>query len=152
MPAFVDPEHPPLVLGLLRAAYWFEESLRLLQRSRGFPEVTRPQAHLLAQVAGGERRAVRIARKLGITRQTAGTLIAELVDKGILAVERDPDDARAQLLAFSAAHMASGPQLLAMFQELEERVGAVIGTDRLAVLRVALAMEWGEPGAPAAGA
>lgn len=145
---FVDPEHPPLPVGLLRAAWWFEDSLRIMQRAQGFPAVSRPQAHLLVQIASGERRAVRIAQRLGITRQTVGILIAELVEKGVVTVERDPTDARAQLVDFSPEHAAGGPRLLAMFQQLEEHLGTIIGPDRLAVLRHALSMDWGEPGLP----
>lgn len=140
---FVDPLHPPLVLELAKAMDWFEESLRSLQEARGLPSVTRPQAQLLAVVATGERRASRIARKLGLTRQTIASVINELVDLGVLTVERDPQDARAQLVDFSTEHAKQGPQLLALFSELENHVGSAIGQDRLAVLRCALSMDWG---------
>lgn len=139
----MDPLHPPLVLDLIRALDWFEESLRALQQAQGLQSVTRPQAQLLAHVAMGERRAARIARKLGLTRQTIGSVINELVAAGILSVERDPEDARAQLIGFSPEHTRQGPQLLAMLQELEDRVGLVVGKDRLAVVRHALSLDWG---------
>lgn len=142
---FVDPLNPPLVIGLIRASFWFEESIRLMQEARGLPTVTRPQALLLALIASGERRAGRIARKLGVTRQAISLLIAELVNKEIIVVERDPEDSRAQRLAFSPKHAAHGEQLLAMFGQLEAHVGGLIGQDRLAVLRQALVMSWGEP-------
>jgi DNA-binding MarR family transcriptional regulator len=140
---FVDPQHPPLVLELIKALDWFEESLRSMQEARGMQSVTRPQAQLLAHVAMGERRAARIARKLGLTRQTIASVINELVELGILTVERDPQDARAQLVDFSVEHARQGPQLLALFKEVEDHVATVIGADRLAVVRHALSMDWG---------
>jgi DNA-binding MarR family transcriptional regulator len=114
-----------------------------MQEARGMQSVTRPQAQLLAHVAMGERRAARIARKLGLTRQTIASVINELVELGILTVERDPQDARAQLVDFSVEHARQGPQLLALFKEVEDYVATVIGADRLAVVRQALSMDWG---------
>jgi DNA-binding MarR family transcriptional regulator len=140
---FVDPQHPPLVLELIKALDWFEESLRSMQEARGMQSVTRPQAQLLAHVAMGERRAARIARKLGLTRQTIASVINELVELGILTVQRDPQDPRAQLVDFSVEHARQGPQLLALFKEAEDHVASVIGADRLAVVRHALSMDWG---------
>jgi DNA-binding MarR family transcriptional regulator len=137
---------PPLVLDLIRALDWFQESLRTLAQARGLQVVTRPQAQLLAHVAMGERRAARIARKLGLTRQTVASVIDELVALGVLAVERDPEDARAQLIDFTVEHARQGPQLLALFKELEDHVAAVIGSDRLAVIRHALSLDWGQVG------
>jgi DNA-binding MarR family transcriptional regulator len=142
--SFIDPQHPPLVLELIKVLDWFEESLRATQQARGIQSVSRPQAQLLAHVAMGERRAARIARKLGLTRQTIASVINELVEMGVLTVERDPQDARAQLVDFSVEHAKQGPQLLALFQEHEDHVATVIGADRLAVIRHALSLDWGK--------
>jgi DNA-binding MarR family transcriptional regulator len=141
--SFVDPQHRPLVLDLIRALDWFEETVRSVQQARGLQSVTRAQAQLLAHVAMGERRASRIARKLGLSRQAVACVINELVDMGILNVERDPQDARAQLVDFSAEHARQGPLLMALSKELEDHVASVIGADRLAVVRHALSMDWG---------
>lgn len=67
--------------------------------------VTPAQAALLQQLAacGGEGQSINaISNALGIRQPTASAAVATLVSKGMVKRERDPHDARAQLIQLTA--------------------------------------------------
>lgn len=135
----------PILLRLLRAIYWFDEALRAAQEAAGMAPVSRAQALLLINIALGEHRPVRLARSLGVTKQAVSLMLAELNAAGRLAITPDPDDARASLVDFSEEGREELQFIFSALKELEDHLATVIGDDRMAVLRAALAMDWGEP-------
>ncbi|WP_371345730.1 MarR family winged helix-turn-helix transcriptional regulator [Ancylobacter sp. IITR112] len=133
----------PILPKLLRAIYWFDEALRATQVRMGQTPVTRAQAMLLINVALGERRPVRLARALGVTKQAVSLMLADLAAAGAIVMQPDPDDARASLVAFSPAGMSDLEVIFAALAEMETHLATVIGEDRMTVLRAILDMEWG---------
>ena len=131
------------MINLLRAVYWYDEALQSNLRRDGWPTPTRTQSMLFANIAMGETRPARLAANLGITRQSMSQLIATMVERNILVVEPDPQDRRAQKIAF---HPDSAPlrhAAEAVMNGLHHHLEARMGEDRLRALDDAIAMDWG---------
>jgi len=141
------PDSPPalLVFGLMRAQEWFIESVRLTNAALGWPTLSAAQAMLIGHIAQGEHRPARLSRAIGMSRQAVSVLIAEFVRERVLKTEADPEDARALWVDFTPEHLPRRDATSRILQELERRVGHVIGEDRLGVLRQSLNMDWGPP-------
>ena len=139
------PKHDILMMNLLSAVYWFDEALQTRLASAGYPGVSRTQSLLLANIATGEHRAIRIARNLGVSRQAISQLLTELEKRDIVQVSSDPKDKRARIVDFHPS--ASGLRDLAseILGELEAVVSGRIGEQRFETMREALAADWGEP-------
>jgi DNA-binding MarR family transcriptional regulator len=135
--------YPMTMIHLLRAIYWYDEALQSNLRRDGWPTPTRTQSMLFANIAMGETRPARLAANLGITRQSMSQLIATLVERNILVAEPDPQDKRAQKIAF---HPDSAPlrhAAEAVMVGLHQHLGARLGEDRLHALDDAISMDWG---------
>lgn len=133
----------PMVADLLKACYWFEDALRMNQEAHGIPTVTRGQAFLLANIGNGEHRAARLAKTLGISRQAISKMLAELIEKGVLQTIPDPEDARAQLVVFTAEHQPVQAATISILFQLERQLEAKFGKRKLDVLRGVLGEDWG---------
>lgn len=137
--------HATLLIPLFDAFSWFDSGLQALLREAGWTAVTRPQTMVLIAVGQGISRPAEIARALSITRQSAGSTIAEMVSEGLLQLDPDPGDARAKIARLSAAGEArrqdSRKAMRALTAELERR----IGPDRVKMLEAALDRDWGPP-------
>ncbi|MFG1376013.1 MarR family winged helix-turn-helix transcriptional regulator [Xanthobacter autotrophicus] len=135
----------PLLPKLLRATYWFDEALRMSQEAQGQVPVTKTQALLLINIALGERRPVRLARALGVTKQAVSLMLAELSASGRIAITPDPEDARASLVGFSPSGRDELTFIFETLCALEDHLATVIGRDRMEVLRTAFEIDWGPP-------
>lgn len=138
-------KHQLLMMNLLTAVYWFDEALQSSLNRNGYESVTRAQSLLIANIAAGEHRAIRLARNLGISRQSVSQMIAELEARDLVVSEADPDDRRARIVKFSPGSAtlrdASRFTLLSLQEELKKRIGA----RAYQALSKSLLAEWGEP-------
>ncbi|WLH14820.1 MarR family transcriptional regulator [Pseudomonas hefeiensis] len=132
-----------MVANALKACYWFEDALRKNQEAHGIPTVTRSQAFLLANIVNGEHRATRLARLLGISRQAISKMLNDLVDQGVLETTPDPNDARAQLVVFTARHEPIQMATKSILFQLEEELEIKFGKEKLNIVRDVLAEDWG---------
>lgn len=134
-----------LIVPLWQAFVWFDEGLQTFLRSRGWPEVTRPQSLVMTNVVIGVRRPSDIARNLGVSRQAIHTTIRQMVELEMLELVDDPEDRRSKLveIAGAGAQMRENAReaMRLMTGELEAR----IGKDKVEALKAALAADWGEP-------
>lgn len=138
------PAYPMTMFNLLRAVYWYDEALQTSLQQTGWPQVTRTQSMLFANIALGETRPSRLAEKMGMTRQSMSELIARLVERELLVTTPDPDDRRAIKVSF---HPRSGPLrhaaeavLFAIRQYLDQHVGHA----EMAAFDAVLAADWGD--------
>ena len=134
-----------VMMNLLTAVYWFDEALQSALNAAGFKSVSRVQSLLLANVASGEHRAIRLARNLGVSRQSVSQMIAELQARDLLVVESDPDDARAKVVKFSETSSPMRDAARSALEQLEAALEARIGSHRFQAMRSALLAEWGDP-------
>ena len=135
----------PLMVNMLRAVYWYDEALQASLAAAGWPPVTRTQSLLFANISMGETRPARLARNMGMTRQSMSELINGIVERGLLMTKPDPEDRRAQVVVFQpkGREMAksAGEALDFVDQVLAERIGG----EHFDAMRSALDMPWGVP-------
>lgn len=135
----------PLLLSLLQAFYWCDESLQNYLRSRGWPEVTRPQSMVMANVVSGVGRPSDIARSMGVSRQAVHTTINQMIELGMVALKDDPDDRRMKLVTPTplgeTMRLDAQRAIRIMTEELSRRLGA----ERVAQAAQLLAEDWGPP-------
>lgn len=141
-------KHDILMMNLLSAVYWFDEALQARLEQAGYPGISRTQSLLLANIASGEHRAIRIARNLGVSRQAISQVLAELESRGIVTLTTDPDDKRARVVDFHPSALGLRAVASAILGELEATVSQRIGADRFREMRAALAADWGDPPRP----
>lgn len=132
-------------MNLVSAIYWFDEALQAKLETIGYPGLGRTQSLLLANLAAGEHRAIRIARNLGVSRQAISQILAELAERNIIAIATDPDDKRARIVDFHADATDLRQAASAILGELEDTLAQRIGRTRVDNLRDALAVDWGDP-------
>jgi DNA-binding MarR family transcriptional regulator len=116
--------------GALRRA-WVGYQRRLDQEmaAAGFPDRGFPDGRVLRLAARSDQvTAAEIGRELGITRQGAGKIVADLRDRGYVTLGSSPSDARQKVITLTprardylAAQRAAARRIE---QELRDRVGA----------------------------
>ena len=133
-----------LMIKLLMVVYWFDDALQAALKAAGWPPVTRAQSLLFANMSAGERRPSRLAANLGVSRQSVSQMIAELAARGMVTVEPDPNDRRAQIVTFSGETTPLRTAASAVLRDLEDELRRRIGDEALAGLAGALSTDWGE--------
>ena len=141
----IDADGPILMLKLLRAVYWFDEGLSRSRNASGVRSFSRSHSLVILNVVLGMQKPYQLADAIGISRQAVSRLIADLVEAGVLMVNPDPNDGRGSILELDPESAEDMRYTLKLVRLLEQRLGKIIGDDRLGVLRAALAMDWGEP-------
>lgn len=126
--------------GLLAMAYHaVMEEVHARLAAEGFADV-RP-AHGFAfqylSVRGGAT-AVELGEHLGVTKQAAVQLVDELERRGYVERRPHPADRRARVVVLAARGWACVERVVALWAEIEERWAALVGADRLGVVRESL--------------
>jgi DNA-binding MarR family transcriptional regulator len=140
-----------LIRGLLDAYYWMDESIQNHMLAAGYEPLSRSQAMIMINVAGGVRRPSDLARKLGVSRQAVHQLLADMDERGLVDLRPDPADARAKEVHFSkrgtGMHLVAVEAQRKVHEELEKRLGRKVLDD---LTRALLNTDWGEPLQPKA--
>ncbi|MEU1334349.1 MarR family winged helix-turn-helix transcriptional regulator [Streptomyces sp. NPDC005865] len=136
----------PQLLG--EARRWFEEGLLAAMAAAGATPVSPTQVQLFAVLDDDGTTVSELARRMGVTRQTAHQAVHGLVGAGLLAQVPDPASARQRLIRRTAegerAHRAAEAVLVRMEERLAERIGPAAAD----ALRAALEAPWGPPAEP----
>ncbi|MEW5686096.1 MAG: MarR family winged helix-turn-helix transcriptional regulator [Pseudomonadota bacterium] len=139
------PKQKPLLLGLLQAFYWCDESLQNYLRSRGWPEVTRPQSMVMAHLVLGVNRPSDIARNMGVSRQAIHATINQMVDLGIVVLSDDATNGRVKIVTptnLGETMRADAQRAMSVqAEELAQRLGEA----DLRKLTEILSRVWGAP-------
>lgn len=133
-----------LTLALTKRLYWLHDAIEKTFVANGVAPLTRAQGFVIVAIAGGEHRAINIARDLGVSRQAVSQILAELEKRGVVSLEDDPTDGRSRIVKFRAEFEDSGATCALLFDALEREIGRRIGKRRLWNLHDALDAEWGE--------
>lgn len=100
-----DPKHQPpdshLGFLLWRASRMFLEELRHELVERGYDDLSPTHVNIMPMLDVDGTSAQVLATRIGISKQAAGKIVAELQRAGYVRTERDPSDARARLVVFS---------------------------------------------------
>jgi DNA-binding MarR family transcriptional regulator len=109
----------------------------LNHRFFGRPEVKPSHNAVIAHLPSSEpRRAADLAARAGMTRQSMGELIRELVDIGIVETVPDPEDKRAKLVSWTEEGLAVARRGRRHLVEIETRLEEELGEDYEAARRV----------------
>ncbi|MEU6963536.1 MarR family winged helix-turn-helix transcriptional regulator [Streptomyces chrestomyceticus] len=138
----------PQLLGDARR--WFEEALLTTMNAAGGPPVTSAQVQLFAVLDTEGTTVAALARRMGVTRQTAHQAVHGLVSAGLLEQAPDPASARQRLIRRTPAGERAHHQAERLLQDLERQLAARIGHDAVNALRAALEAPWGPAPTPAA--
>jgi DNA-binding MarR family transcriptional regulator len=136
----------PQLLGDARR--WFEEGLLAALEAGGATPVSPTQAQLFAALDDQGTTISELARRMGVTRQTAHQAVHGLVAAGLLEQTPDPTSARQRLIRRTAEGERIHRQAGLILERLEEQLAERIGRENADALRTALEAPWGEPPAP----
>jgi DNA-binding MarR family transcriptional regulator len=139
---------------LRRAARSFDQQFRVRLDELGYQDVGLRHATVFSHLDPEGTRATELASRAGMTRQSMGELVAELVTRGYLAQQSDPTDRRSKIVVLTSAghrHVHDAREMLAeIHRSWEQRLGAA-GVEQLRSLLMELAgpfdtsSEAGEP-------
>ncbi len=133
---------PNLKQLLLARSEWFAREIMRGVRDSEYAFITPAQSRLLAHMGGQPMRMSELARRLAISRQAVHKTVTELSRRGILELRDDPDKPRSKLVVYTEKGRQLNRAGAHIIQQVEQRIGARIGTARLAELKALLGHDW----------
>ncbi|MFI1255550.1 MarR family winged helix-turn-helix transcriptional regulator [Streptomyces netropsis] len=130
------------------ARRWFEEGLLASLEAAGATPVSPTQAQLFAVLDDHGTTVSELARRMGVTRQTAHQAVHGLVAAGLLEQVPDPASARQRLIRRTGEGERAHRQAGAILERLEEQLAERISREAVDALRAALETPWGQPPPP----
>jgi DNA-binding MarR family transcriptional regulator len=103
--------------------------------ARGHKGLGMAHATLIANLDVKGTRITTLARRMGVTKQAAGHLVADLVEQGYLASSVDPTDKRALLVTFTEKGRAFLHDAYELKGEIEGEFTEILGQERFELLR-----------------
>lgn len=129
----------------LRAFYWLDESLQNLLEQDGWSRASHTQTMIILAVGEGINRPSDLARHLGISRQAIHQVINELIRKGLVTLEDDPNDKRSKIVTFSPKAVKIRQSAIKAVNQIEREVANRLGRKVYEGLTTGLSRNWGEP-------
>ncbi len=86
---------------LLSSNDWFADQIMQGVRDSEYAYITPAQSRLLAHMGGKPMSMAEISRRLGISRQAVHKTVVELVRRGILKVQDDPERGNSKLVVYT---------------------------------------------------
>lgn len=142
-PRTTDPTY--LIVPLLEAFYWYDESLRNYLQQHGWPEVTRPQSIIMVNIIQGVNRPSDIARRIGVSRQAVHEVVNQMVEAKYVNLRTDPEDGRAKIIVITKLGMRRRKDAQAAMRAITAQLARRIGKHNVASLVAAFDEDWGEP-------
>ncbi|MEV6754621.1 MarR family transcriptional regulator [Streptomyces sp. NPDC051214] len=133
----------PQLLGDARR--WFEDALLASLEEAGEIHVSPTQAGLFAVLDDEGTTVSELARRMGVTRQTAHQAVHGLVAAGLLEQVPDPSSGRRRLIRRTAEGERTHRRAELVLRHVEQELAARIGDRTVHALRTALELPWGEP-------
>ncbi|WP_058043519.1 MarR family winged helix-turn-helix transcriptional regulator [Streptomyces roseifaciens] len=130
------------------ARRWFEEGLLSAMEAAGTTPVSPTQVQLFAVLDEDGTTASELARRMGVTRQTAHQAVQGLIAAGLLEQAPDPASARQRLIRRTEEGERAHHQAGVILERLEEELAERIGRESFDALRSALEAAWGRPPSP----
>ncbi|MEV0528201.1 MarR family transcriptional regulator [Streptomyces sp. NPDC050439] len=133
----------PQLLGDARR--WFEDALLASLEEAGESRVSPTQAGLFAVLDDEGTTVSELARRMGVTRQTAHQAVHGLVAAGLLEQAPDPTSGRQRLIRRTAEGERTHRRAEMVLRRVEQELAARIGERAAHALRTALELPWGTP-------
>jgi DNA-binding MarR family transcriptional regulator len=129
------PDHRPLIALVDRANRALQKDMVRAAHRAGHPEVKPAHNAVFATLQESGNRATDMATRAGITRQSMGEVVRDMVDLGILEMRPDPDDRRAKLVAYSEQGLEFARDGYQHIIDLEKRFAEEFGEEEYDVAR-----------------
>ena len=129
------PKHKPLIALLERANRAFQTELVRKAHADGHTEVKMAHNSVFGTLHGEGARAADMAARAGITRQSMGEVIRDMVALDLLEMKADPDDRRAKIVTYSEHGMEVAWDGFEYLADLEERFEQEFGEQEYAIVR-----------------
>ncbi|MGW7241490.1 MarR family winged helix-turn-helix transcriptional regulator [Streptomyces sp. NPDC054804] len=127
------------------ARRWFEDALFASMEAAGEQPVTTAQASVFAMLDEEGTTVSELARRIGVTRQTAHQAVHSLIGMGLLKQIPDPESARRVLICTTDDGQRVHERAQATIGIIESVLAERIGRPAVEALRQALTADWGEP-------
>ncbi len=129
------PDRTPLIALVDRANRALQGDMVRDAQTRGHDWAKYAHNAVFGTLGSDGDRATDMASRAGITRQSMGEVIRELVGLGILEMQPDPADRRAKLVTYTAAGKEMASRGRAHIVELERRFADELGEEEYEVAR-----------------
>jgi len=114
------------------------DMVREMHRS-GYPKLKQAHNAVFATLQWEGSRSADMAARAGMTRQSMGELVREMVALGILEMRPDPQDGRAKLVTYTERGLQAAQDGFRRLWELEEQFAGEFGAEEYEVARSVLA-------------
>jgi len=129
----------PLIGLVERAARGLGADMIGTAHERGFTELRLAHGAVFGNLPGEGARITEMAAQAGITKQSMGEVVRELVDLGICVMEPDPNDRRAKIVTYTEYGHRVVADGFGHLQQVERRLARTFGEDYETARRV---LEW----------
>lgn len=133
------PDRKPLIALVDRANRALQTDMVQAAHRRGHVELKPAHNSVFATLGEEGARAADMAARAGITRQSMGEVIRDMVELGILEMRPDPEDRRAKLVTYTEHGRWMAGQGYAHLIELERGFEQEFGEKEYAIARDVLA-------------
>jgi len=97
----VRPDFVPLIALATKAGRALQADMVVQSNNRGYPEIQQSHNAVFATLPPEGARAADMAARFGITRQSMGEIIRDMVAAGSLEMVPDPTDGRAKIVKWT---------------------------------------------------
>lgn len=112
--------------------------------ARGYDDVRPVHDFAMRAIVSGADNASELGRRLSVSKQAAAKTLAVLVERGYVATEVDPDDARRKRIAVTPLGFEVMREGEAIFDRQHAELAQVLGADALALLEEQLRVVVGD--------
>jgi DNA-binding MarR family transcriptional regulator len=134
-----------MLLNLLQGFYWFDEGLQNYLSTCGWPDVTRPQSMVMANIIMGVTRPSEIARRLGVSRQAIHVTINSMIDLDMVELVDDPESKRVKVVKLTTVGEAMRVDAKTAMRMMVTELASRLGEKRLQQAAAVLGADWGPP-------
>ena len=133
----VDPEpsEAPLIALVHSANRELQLDMVRAARREGYGDAKPAHNSVFANLGLEGARSADLAERAGITRQSMGEVVRELVDFGVVQMTPDPSDRRAKLVTYTPAGLEQVTRGRAHIRAFDQRIVAELGEDGYRTLR-----------------
>ena len=119
-----------------KAAHGLGVEMVATAHAHGFSEVRLAHDAVFGTLPGEGARITDMAARAGITKQSMGEVVRELVDLGICRMEPDPEDGRAKIVTYTDYGRQVTDAGFRHLQKMERRLARTFGEDYETARRV----------------
>ncbi|MGR6919100.1 MarR family winged helix-turn-helix transcriptional regulator [[Actinomadura] parvosata] len=130
---------------LAEARRWFDDGLLASMERAGERPLTIAQAWVFATLDDTGTTVSELARRMGVTRQSAHQAVHGLIAAGLMEQVPDPSSARARLIRTTEEGRRAHELAQRCIAVMEGVLAGRLGEPAVAALRAALETPWGDP-------